>query len=134
MDPDSLVEIQLTMAERLLLRRGLGEWFGPAGCTEELAVAMDFLSVADLLEQERRIRSALEASEPLSGRNWRRALVATEFVFASDVFGSGVEWSITTGLTDEETIKILRRLQRKLARAVPEALYSHRRTVRPSER
>ncbi len=120
--------IELSAAEREVLRRGLGEWFGPARCTEALAVAMGFLSVDDLREQEKRIRSALVANEPLSGRDWRRALVATEFVFASDVFGSGVEWSITTGLGDEETIHILRGLQRKLARAVPEALYSHRRT------
>ncbi|MFD4352375.1 hypothetical protein ACFWPX_07435 [Nocardia sp. NPDC058518] len=127
MDSDPLVAIELSEAEREVLRRGLGEWFGPARCTEALAIAMDFLSVADLREQERRIRSALAANEPLSGRDWRRALVATEFVFASDVFGSGVEWSTTTGLRDEETIHILRRLQRKLARAVPEALYSHRR-------
>ncbi|WP_280248005.1 hypothetical protein [Nocardia abscessus] len=127
MDSDAPVAIELSAVEREALRCGLGEWFGPACCTEALAIAMDFESVADLSEQGRRISLALVANEPLSGRDWRRALVATEFVFASDVFGSGVEWSITTGLRDEETIGILRRLQRKLSRAVPGALYSHRR-------
>lgn len=87
---------------------------------------MDFESVADLLEQERRLRLALEAREVLSARDWRRALLATEFVFASDVFGSGVEWSITTGLRDEETVRTLRRLQRKFARALPGVLYGGR--------
>jgi hypothetical protein len=41
-------------------------------------------------------------------------LVATEIVFASDVFGAGVEWSTVTGSTDAETIAVLRQLQRKL--------------------
>jgi 3-keto-L-gulonate-6-phosphate decarboxylase len=35
-------------------------------------------------------------------------------VFASDFFGAGVDWATVTGLSDEETISILRRLQRKL--------------------
>ncbi|MEV0296814.1 hypothetical protein [Nocardia sp. NPDC050710] len=117
MDPDDLVVIELSADERQLLWWGLGEWSGPATCSEALAIAMDFESVADLLEQERRLRSALEAGEVLSARDWRRALLATEFVFASDVFGAGVEWSITTRLGDEETVRTLRRLQRKFARA-----------------
>lgn len=41
-----------------------------------------------------------------------------EIVFASDVFGSGIDWSTTVGRTDEETIRILRSLQRKIARSV----------------
>ncbi|MCA2207381.1 hypothetical protein [Nocardia rosealba] len=126
MEPDDLVEIELSTDERRLLWWGLGEWSGPANCSENLAIAMDFESVADLLEQERRLRLALEAREVLSARDWRRALLATEFVFASDVFGSGVEWSITTGLRDEETVRTLRRLQRKFARALPGVLYGGR--------
>ncbi|MGW0252613.1 hypothetical protein ACWDYH_38920 [Nocardia goodfellowii] len=126
MEPDDLVEIELSTDEHRLLGWGLGGWSGPANCSEALAIAMDFESVADLLEQERRLRSALEARKVLSARDWRRALLATEFVFASDVFGSGVEWSITTGLGDEETVRTLRRLQRKFARALPGVLYGRR--------
>lgn len=85
---------------------------------------MGFQNMADLFEQGRRLRSALAGGEPLNAEDWRRTVVASEIVFASDVFGSGVEWSITTGLSDEETIKILRRLQRKIARVLREALYS----------
>ena len=46
-----------------------------------------------------------------------RSLLMTEVVFASDVVGSGMEWTITTGLTDQETIATLRGLQRKLLNA-----------------
>ena len=50
----------------------------------------------------------------LSRRDWTRALVATEFVWASDVFGSGLDSIHTFGYSDEEAVAILRSLQRKL--------------------
>lgn len=125
-DSDHLVAIDLSDDERDVLRRGLSEWGGPARCTDALAVAMDFQNVTDLYGQARRLRSALIANEPLSARDWRRSLVATEFVFTSDVFGSGIDWSITTGWSDEQTIAILRGLQRKLARALRQPLYGPR--------
>lgn len=126
MEANNLIAVELSDDEREILRRGLGEWGGPARSTEALAVAMGFASVADLYDQGRRLRAALDSKEPLSAADWRRTLVATEFVFASDVFGSGVEWPTTTGLRDEETIRTLRGLQRKLNRKVGAALYSHR--------
>jgi hypothetical protein len=109
------VAIDLTDEERDVLMRGLSEWGGPAHCTEALAVAMGFAGLEGFRVERRRLSDALTAGLPLSRRDWRRTLIATEIVFASDVFGSGVEWSTTTGLTDEETIVILRSLQYKLA-------------------
>jgi hypothetical protein len=53
---------------------------------------------------------AIEAS------GWRQVLLAVEVVFASDVVGSGLDWRITSGISDEESIAILRGLQRKLPR------------------
>jgi hypothetical protein len=78
---------------------------------------MGFDGVEGLQVDGRRLSQSIRAGQPLSRKDWRRALVATEVVFASDVFGSGVDWSITTGLSDEETIRILRSLQRKIARS-----------------
>ena len=40
--------------------------------------------------------------------------VLTELVFASDLVGSGVDWATTTGFNDDETIRLLRSIQRKL--------------------
>jgi hypothetical protein len=108
----------LTDEERHVLARGLAEWGGPAHCTDALAAAMDFESVEVLLEEARRMKLLIRDGQPLSSRDWRRALISTEIVFASDVFGSGCDWSITTGISDEDTIRILRSLQRKIARAV----------------
>ncbi|GAA1360215.1 hypothetical protein [Catellatospora chokoriensis] len=109
------VSIDLTEAERHLLVRGFGEWGGPAHATDALAVAMGFQAVADMYQQTDRLRAAIKAGHPLSRQDWRRSLLATEIVFASDIFGSGYEWSTTTGLSDEETMRTLRRLQHKLA-------------------
>lgn len=43
-------------------------------------------------------------------------LIATEIVFASDVVGAGLDWPIVTGLRDDQTIALLRGLQRKMPR------------------
>lgn len=109
-----LIQVPLTYPERHILRSGLVEWGGPAQCTEEFAIAMGFKSVADLHVETMLLVSRLDAHEPLSGVDWVRALVATEVVFASDVVGSGSDWVHTVGVTDVETIALLRALQRKI--------------------
>jgi hypothetical protein len=66
----------------------------------------------------RTLQEALAHGEPLAGAQWRKALLATEVVFASDLVGSGVDRASATGLTDEETIKLLRVVQRKVGSAI----------------
>lgn len=44
-------------------------------------------------------------------------LLATEIVFASDVIGAGLDWIHTTGLSDGESIALLRSVQRKVPKA-----------------
>ncbi|WP_203754668.1 hypothetical protein [Actinoplanes cyaneus] len=116
MTADELVAIELDEDEREVLAHGLTEWGGPARCTEPLAVALDFGSVAELFEHVVRLRPLVRGGQPLSPRDWRRVLASAEVVFASDVFGSGWDWQATTGFRDEETIRLLRSLQRKIAR------------------
>ncbi|WP_331733336.1 hypothetical protein OHU34_44170 (plasmid) [Streptomyces sp. NBC_00080] len=101
-----------------LLTRALLEWGGPAHCSDELAVGMGFASAQDLLDQCQRLRKALGENAPLGAGDWARTLLATEIVFVSDLAGSGVEWSTTTGYDDAATIRMLRVIQRKLARTV----------------
>ena len=117
MPADDLLPVQLTAEERRVLRCGITEWGGPASCTEEFARAMGFESVADLRQHSPRLRDAVEAGEPLTRTDWRRVALMTEVVFASDEVGSGLDWAITTGMSDEETIRLLRDIQRKLNRA-----------------
>jgi len=111
---DGLVHFELDRDERFLLSQGLGQWGGPAGCTEELAVAMGFASVLDLLSEGKRIAHLIDSGAPMTQLDWTRALVCTEIVFASDVFGAGVEWEIVTPLDDETSLRTLRGIQRKI--------------------
>lgn len=108
----------LTEHEVELLTRALLEWGGPAHCSDQLAFGMGFAGAQDLLHQCQRLRKALGADAPLDTADWARTLLATEIVFVSDFAGSGVEWSTTTGRDDAATIKMLRVIQRKLARTV----------------
>ncbi|MEU4888821.1 MULTISPECIES: hypothetical protein [Streptomyces] len=108
----------LTTDELGLLRRGLLEWAGPARCSDELAFGMGFNGMQDMIDQCRRLRAALGDGTPLAAADWARILLATEIVFVSDLAGSGVEWSTTTGFSDASTIRTLRAVQRKLAGAV----------------
>ncbi|MFF1836066.1 hypothetical protein ACFVXE_17935 [Streptomyces sp. NPDC058231] len=111
-------QLTLTDEESRLLQQGLIEWSGPARCTEEFAVAMGFDDAADLNRRGARIRTALAAREALEPMDWARALLATELAFASEVVGSGYEWSTTTGWADDTTVKVLRSTQLKLIRTV----------------
>lgn len=108
----------VTESEVELLRRALLEWGGPARCCDQLAVGMGFAGEQDLLDQCRRLRNALGVDAPLGAADWARTLLATEIAFVSDLAGSGVEWRTTTGRDDEATIRVLRVIQRKLARIV----------------
>ena len=108
------VVVQLSDEERALLVRGLREWGGPTRPTAALANAMGSETVAGLLADTDRVAAQLNAGEPLTAADWARALIATEIAFASDYYGSGWDWSSTTGLDDEETIRRLRQVQRKL--------------------
>ena len=122
MNSSKPVPVDLTPNERYVLARGLTEWGGPASPTDELARAMGFRDVKDLWQGEGRdLRNALRKGEHLTREDWRRTLLATEIVFASDVVGAGMDWSITTGLSDEETIRVLRTIQRKISRALGSA-------------
>ena len=91
-----------------MLTAGLVEWGGPARCIDRLAVAMGFVDVEDLFRQSKSLLTAIRNAEPLLRRDWTRSLFATEIVFASDVVGSGWDWQLTVGWSDEQTIHVLR--------------------------
>ncbi|MEV8563531.1 hypothetical protein AB0478_45600 [Streptomyces sp. NPDC051917] len=108
----------LAEGEIRLLRRALGEWGGPARCSDQFAFGMGFADARDLLDQCHILSSALGNDDPIKPVDWARTLLAAEIVFISDLVGSGVEWQTTTGLSDEATLSVLRAIQRKLARTV----------------
>lgn len=111
-----LVGVDLTDDERALLASGLREWGGPATPTDDIANLLGFTNVQALHDERPLIARIIGSGEPLAAADWRRALLATEVVFASDLIGSGADWSATTGLTDDESIRLLRSVQRTLGR------------------
>jgi hypothetical protein len=119
---DELIAVDLTPGEQDLLARGLAQWGGPASPTDELARAMGFQGTDDLRRGKgHQLRDALRLDQRLTPEDWRRTLLATEIVFASDVVGAGTDWPITTGLSDAETITAVRATQKKIGRALQQA-------------
>src|SRR5207244_252306 len=95
---------------------GLGEWFGPARHTEAFAIAMRFRDDDDFVRHAARLFEALGHHHPLTAIDWTRIVLATELAFASDVVGSGLDWQTTTGISDEDAVRLLRSVQRKVVR------------------
>lgn len=120
-DPNEVVAVGLSGAERDLIEAALLEWGGGAHGTEKIAQAIGFKSMHELWRERDRILSAVRDRSPLSRADWTRLLLATEIAFASDVVGAGVEWSTVTGFDDVESLTALRSLQRTLAPAISRA-------------
>lgn len=100
-----------------MLIAGLLEWAGPASPTTDVARLLGYVDVPQFLASISALREDLATLSDLPGAHWQRALAATELVHVSDRWGAGVEWPTTTGFSDEETIRLIRSIQRKLARS-----------------
>jgi hypothetical protein len=112
--PEDLVTVDLPGDQRGLLIEALTEWGGPTRPTDTLARAMGFADREAIHREGTRIRSALREHQPMTKRDRARALVATEFVFASYYYGAAGDWEVVTTWTDEQTLPVLRGLQRSL--------------------
>lgn len=77
---------------------------------------MGFSSASNLASEASALWKRIEAGQNLPPDDWRRVLLAVEIVFASDVVGAGLDWPTTSGFADEESVRLLRGLQRKLPR------------------
>jgi hypothetical protein len=113
---DVPVAVELSDDERAFLRAALLDWGGPAKPTDEMAVALGSRDAASLSADTWGLWKRFEAEGALPPSVWRQVLLAVEVVFVSDVVGSGLDWSITSGISDADSIRILRGLQRKLPR------------------
>src|ERR1700712_359914 len=114
----NLINIDLSERERLFLSQGLTTWGGPARCSEELAVAMGFSSVANLFDEGARLSDALLAGEPLSRFDWERTLMATQIVISCTLFGAQPDWPIVTPFREAETRQLLAVIRPKLRDAI----------------
>jgi hypothetical protein len=113
--PDEIVEFDFSAEERELLWQGLHQWGGPTRPTDGIARVIGFPSVEALHADSRAIREELRAGRPLTKRDWERALVATEIVFASNYYGAAGDWEAVSAWDDARTLRVLRAIQRKMA-------------------
>jgi hypothetical protein len=93
-----------------------------------MALAMGFSSVDDVLTHGDVLREWIVSATPMRRFDWLRALLLTEIVFASNAIGSGLDWPITSGISDHESIALLR-----CNRPLMDALRSARQPSCPAE-
>jgi hypothetical protein len=96
--------------ETAMLCDGLTDWFGPLEIEQPLAVALGFRGVEDMRTESERIARAIATGQPLSTRDWSRAVSATGVAFLAEAD----EWTTIRGGTDAHWIGVLRRIQRKV--------------------
>jgi hypothetical protein len=110
--------LPLTDDERYLLSHGVRDWDtdgGPALATDPLAQAMGFADAEELCLRGPELADAILSGTPMSGTDWVRALAAAEIAFASDVLGTGLEWTAINGGQEAYWFAVLRRLQSKIS-------------------
>lgn len=110
----SEVGLALDEGELRLLIAATGVWFGAATPSDLQARAMGFRDLDDLRDHGTSFHERLAPESSFSPLEWTQLLMMAELGFASDIQGAGWEWSVITGIQDEEAIGILRRLQHHL--------------------
>jgi hypothetical protein len=113
----STVEIALRNDEYRLLSHGLFQWNGPASVSDPVALFVSYPS-AEAMEKDLPRLSKLLDEGAMEPRDWWRVLLTTEIAFVSDMYGVGVDWSTVTPFRDDESVEILRSIQRKVAKAI----------------
>lgn len=116
MTEDAPIALTLSADERRLLLSGLLQWNGPTSPTAAFARAVGFDTVADLLLGANHLFERVEASAPLTPREWTQVQLLVEVAWASDVFGAAFEWEAIGPFDDARTLAVLRRLQHELGR------------------
>ena len=111
-----LVAVDLTELEREFIWRVLFEWHGSASRKrpplEVLGVPLnDPAQFGQLLD---RLQNAVKNGSPLSDFDWARVLFLTEITWASSLLGAGSDFDTITGISDQDGIRLLRALQRKI--------------------
>jgi hypothetical protein len=110
--PDEVVDVKLSGDERDLLWEGLHQWGGPTSPTDAVARVIGFADVETMHTEGERIRQLLRDGRSLTKRDWQRALIATEIVWASSFYGAASDWEIVAaGWDDQRTLQVLRQLQ-----------------------
>ncbi|MBO0880358.1 MAG: hypothetical protein J2P17_08405 [Mycobacterium sp.] len=114
-DGIDMVAIALTPEEQRFIYSALIQWSSVATGSplpiKALGIAEDWPQFDELVD---RLRAAIAGKEPLSDLDWARALFLTEVSWASNLVAAGLDFALVTSIPDEEAIKLLRSIQRKI--------------------
>jgi hypothetical protein len=112
-DEDTLVAVDLTDNEWLVMSQAINEYWGPAG-NAKLLIGPIFgvknTAQWDALLQ--RLHNALASHQPLTDLDWARALFLTEISTGSALVGARLDSAATVG--GEDVFDILRSIQVKV--------------------
>jgi hypothetical protein len=110
---DDVVVVPLDDDEWRLLRQ-VFQWGGPARMLDDTAVLVGYDNAGAFYSDRTRLIRLVDERRGLAPEDWRRLVVSTELLFASNVVGCGLDWSTVSGIRDDEAIMLLRSVQRKL--------------------
>jgi hypothetical protein len=119
-----LLTVDLSDDERTFIWQAMYQWQFSASRQPFPYQVLGLATWQEFAELTHRLAQAVTDQEPLTGLDWMRVLYLTECSWASDVVGSGLDFSIVTEFSDIDGLSLLRRLQRKIGRvARPELLF-----------
>jgi hypothetical protein len=119
-----LLTVDLTDDERNFVWQAMYQWQFSASRKPFPYQVLGLSTWHEFAELTYRLAHAVTDGQPLTGLDWMRVLYLTECSWASNVVGSGLDFSIVTEFSDIDGLSLLRRLQRKIGRiARPELLF-----------
>jgi hypothetical protein len=119
-----LLTVDLSDDERAFIWQAMYQWQFSASRQPFPYQVLGLATWQEFAELTHRLAHAVTDREPLTGLDWMRVLYLTECSWASDVVGSGLDFSIVTEFSDIDGLSLLRRLQHKIGRvARPELLF-----------
>ena len=112
----------LTDAERQFILMGLRQWRSAATGAPLPIKALDLApSWPEFDALTQRLSDKIEHQQPLTTLDWTRVLLLVEQAWASELLGAGLDFAIVTSIPDDDAIKLLRDVQRKLRRSGADA-------------
>jgi hypothetical protein len=134
MTESNSITTNLTERERDFIARALYEWHGSASWTPLPIEALGLSDWDEFDNLTERLENAVKSGEPLTDLDWARTLFLTEICWASNLVGSGLDFSIVTGIDDAEAVTLLRSIQRKVSSSRrADLLFPGRGRPRPQE-
>lgn len=104
--------LQLSALQRRVLSDGVFDWCGASHPTEELALALGYVGVGDMLEGCKRLAKSIDGGEPMSGPEWKVAISSAEVFFGSGLLGGADDSELTVGISPQRGVEVVGEVRR----------------------